>query len=76
MTGDVRFLHEAPGHLFLTHEMEDFATILQMSLLNGWGGYVLTSANVVNAFFSHDEYIEFYADDDSRLTSVREQFAS
>ena len=24
------------------------------------GGYVLTDANYVNAFFSHDEYIDFF----------------
>jgi hypothetical protein len=29
-------------------------------MLNGWGGYVLTGANYVNAFFSHDEYIRFF----------------
>ena len=29
-------------------------------MLNGWGGYVLTHADYVNAFFSHDEYIDFF----------------
>jgi hypothetical protein len=50
--GDNRLLHEAPGRLFLEHEGEDFASFLQLSMLNGWGGYVLTEANYVNAFFA------------------------
>jgi len=59
--GDQRLLDEAPGHLFLEHESEDLASFLQLSILNGWGGYLLTQADYVNLFFSHDEYIDFYA---------------
>lgn len=72
--GDYRLFHEAPGHLFLNHEMEDLTSFLQMSMLNGWGGYVLTGADYVNLFFSHDEYINFYAQKDDNLASVREEF--
>jgi len=71
---DYRLLHEAPGHLFLQHESEDLASFLQMTMLNGWGGYVLTHANYVNAFVSHDEYVDFIAKLDSNLTDVREKF--
>ncbi len=59
--GDLRLLHEAPGHLFLGHESEDLTSFLQIAMLNGWGGYILTQANYLNAFFSHDEYIDFFA---------------
>lgn len=69
--GDNRLLHEAPGHLFLEHEAEDLASFLQLSMLNGWGGYVLTEANYVNALFSHDEYIDFFGDKDTNLTDIR-----
>ena len=69
--GDNRLLHEAPGHLFVEHEAEDLASFLQLSMLNGWGGYVLTEANYVNAFFSHDEYIDFFGDKDTNLTDIR-----
>jgi hypothetical protein len=74
--GDIRLLHEAPGHLFLEHESEDLASFLQIAMLNGWGGYVLTHANYVNAFFSHDEYIEFFATLDANLTEVRREFGA
>jgi len=60
--GDLRLLREAPGHLFLEHETEDFASFLQLAMLNGWGGYGLMQANYVNLFFSHDEYIDLFAD--------------
>ena len=69
--GDNRQLHEAPGHLFLEHEAEDLASFLQLSMLNGWGGYVLTEANYVNAFFSHDEYADFFSNTDANLADIR-----
>ena len=69
--GDNRQLHEAPGHLFLGHEAEDLASFLQLSMLNGWGGYVLTEANYVNAFFSHDEYADFFGNNDANLADIR-----
>ena len=72
--GDYRLLHEAPGHLFLQHETEDLASFLQIAMLNGWGGYVLTQADYVNAFFSHDEYIDFFAQFDENLEEVRKTF--
>jgi hypothetical protein len=74
--GDQRLLHEAPGHLFLEHEAEDLASFLQVAILNGWGGHVLTHANYVNAFFSHDEYIDFHADSEANLTDVEEALGS
>jgi len=71
--GDWRLLHEAPGHLFLEHEAEDLATFLQIAMLNGWGGYVLTQANYVNAFFSHDEYIDFFAERPGMVGNIRKE---
>ena len=73
---DFRLLQEAPGHLFLSHETEDLASFLQLAMLNGWGGYVLTGANYVNVFFSHDEYLRFYAAEKSNLAEVRKGLGS
>jgi hypothetical protein len=69
--GDHRLLDQAPGHLFLEHEADDLASFLQLSMLNGWGGYVLAEANYVNAFFSHDEYIDFFGEQDEHLADAR-----
>ena len=74
--GDLRLLHEAPGHLFLEHESEDLASFLQIAMLNGWGGYILTQADYVNAFFSHDEFIDFFAKLDDNLQEVRKELGS
>jgi len=73
--GETRLLHEAPGHYFLQHEMDDLATFLQVAILNGWGGYILTEADYVNAFFSHDEYVDFYASTAGNLSAVKQWFA-
>jgi hypothetical protein len=70
--GDFRLLHEGPGHLFLGHESEDLTSFLQIATLNGWGGYILTHANYVNAFFSHDEYIDFFSSSEEGLAEVLE----
>lgn len=74
--GDLRLLHEAPGHLFLAHESEDLASFLQIAMLNGWGGYVLPHAPYVSAFFSHDEYINFYAESEADLAEVRTKWGA
>lgn len=70
--GDTRLLQEAPGHLFLGHETDDLASFLQLAMLNGWGGYVLTQADYLNVFFSHDEYIDFFAESPANLIGIRE----
>ena len=74
--GDIRLPQEAPGHLFLGHESEDLTSFLQIAMLNGWGGYVLTQADSINAFFSHDEYIDFFAGQDGNLEEVRKEFGT
>lgn len=73
-SGDHRLLHEAPGHLFLDYEAEDLASFLQVAMLNGWGGYLLTEANYINAFFSHDEFIDFFPATGGDLNEVRNVF--
>lgn len=68
---DHRLLYEAPGHLFLPHETEDLITFLQISILNGWGGYVLDEMGRVSVFFSHDEVFLFYAREASDIEEIR-----
>jgi hypothetical protein len=65
-----------PAIFVLGHESEDLASFLQLAVFNGWGGYVLTQADYVNAFFSHDEYIDFFAVQDENLADVRKEFGT
>jgi hypothetical protein len=67
---DPRNLDEAPGHLFAGNEADDLTSFLQLSMLFGWGGYLLTESNAVNAFFSHDEYIDIFSDDLALIDNV------
>jgi hypothetical protein len=67
--GDQRLLHEAPGHLFLGYEAPELVSFLQVALLCGWGGHLLPVAGFARAFVSHDEFVEFAADDPAILAS-------
>jgi hypothetical protein len=74
--GDHRLLFDAPGHLFLGFEVEDFATFLQVSMLNGWGGTILTHLDYLNAFFSHDEFVDLFSNDEGRFNALRKAIAT
>jgi hypothetical protein len=69
--GDYRLLHEAPGHLCLAYEAEDLASFLQLAMINGWGGYLLTEAGYASVVFSHDEYVHFYSDSQPVIDDIR-----
>jgi len=56
----------------MDYEAADLASFIQLAMLNGWDGYILTEANYVNAFFSRDEYIELMAKCEENLNEVRE----
>jgi hypothetical protein len=74
--GESASLQERPGHLFSSSEIDDLTTILQLSALFGWGGYLLSEANSVNCFFSHDEFIEFFAHERRQIEKLRDRLAT
>jgi hypothetical protein len=61
--GDLRQLHEAPGHLFHPFEAADLVSFLQVGILSGWDMHLVPSEGCVRAFVSHDEFVDFTADD-------------
>ena len=61
--GDRRLLTDAPGHLFLDFEAADLVTFLEVAVLCGWDAHVLPASGYARAFLSHDEFVEFAADD-------------
>jgi len=64
--GDLRLLREAPGHLFLEYEDSDLVSFLQVGLLCGWDMHLLPVGGYARAFVSHDEYVEFGADESNQ----------
>jgi hypothetical protein len=61
--GDSQQLDDAPGHLFLRHESADLISFLQVGLLCGWDMHLIPSDGYARAFVSHDEFVDFVADE-------------
>ena len=60
---DFQRLEQAPGHLFLTYEDGALMSFLQVGILNGWDMHLIPSVGYARAFVSHDEYLEFAANE-------------
>ncbi|MGE3242813.1 MAG: hypothetical protein AB7I57_17200 [Pirellulales bacterium] len=71
--GETASLGDRPGQLFTGDESDDLTSFLQLSALFGWGGYLLTEADQLNAFFSHHEYIDLFAHDHLRIEQLRDR---
>lgn len=61
--GDTRQLHEAPGHVFHRYESADLISFLQLGILCAWDMHVIPSEGYARAFVSHDEFVDFAADE-------------
>ena len=61
--GDQRLLEEAPGHLFLDYEAADLVSFLQVGIVCGWDMHLIPLVGYARAFISHDEFVEFAADE-------------
>jgi hypothetical protein len=72
--GDLALLQEAPGHLFLKHESADLISFLQVGILCGWDMHLLPIGGYSQAFVSHDEFVEFAADEHN--ASLTREFAA
>lgn len=56
--GEVRLLHEAPGHLCLDYESAEVVTLLHLAMLFGWDLHLVPTAGFARAFLCHDEWVE------------------
>jgi hypothetical protein len=61
--GEQRLIDEAPAHLFLDYEGPDLVSFLQVGILCGWDMHLIPFVGYSRAFVSHDEYVEFAADE-------------
>jgi hypothetical protein len=58
--GDLRALHEAPGHVFLDFERADLISFLGLVIGYGWGGYLMAGPASPRATFSHDGWMRVW----------------
>jgi len=61
--GDHRLLDEAPAHLFLEYEAADLVSFLEVGVLCGWDMHLIPFVGYARAFVSHDEHVQFAADE-------------
>ena len=61
--GDTSLLDEAPGHLFLDYEAADLVSFLEVGIICGWDIHLIPLVGYARAFVSHDEFVEFAADE-------------
>ena len=45
-------------------------------MLNGWGGTILTQLDYLNAFFSHDEFVDLFSNDEGSFNALRKAIAT
>jgi hypothetical protein len=49
----LRQLNEAPGHVFLAHELADFVTFIEVAALSGFDAHLVTDSTAcARAFIS------------------------
>lgn len=68
--GDRLLIEEAPGHLFLEHEMEDMAAFLHLAMLFGWDAELRPRAPYIAGSLSHHEFLDLYSADPKQLTEL------
>jgi hypothetical protein len=51
--GELRLLHEAPGHLCLHYESAEVVTLLHLGMLFGWDLHLIPTTGYARAFVSH-----------------------
>jgi hypothetical protein len=73
--GEHRPLADAPGHLFLKHEINELTTFIELALLCGWDFYLFPAPAYAAAFVSHDEYIEFHTNDSNAANAMKDSLA-
>jgi hypothetical protein len=74
--GDLRFIEDAPGHLFLEHEASDLVTFLHFGVTFGWDFQLLAEDSRVRIFVSHDEWFRISASDDELLSRIVDEMSS
>jgi hypothetical protein len=64
-------MDDAPGHLCLNYETEDLATLINLTMLNGWDAAYIPERDYVSLTFSHHNFIDVFSSDERLVTDVR-----
>jgi hypothetical protein len=70
--GDIRLIHEAPGHLCLDYEGPEVTSLIYLSTLFGWDVSLIPVAGHGVAQLSHDGWVEFGFDSNDSALRVRD----
>ncbi len=63
--GDYRLIENAPGHMFVKHEVHDLASFISICISNSYDALLLNFYDYSRFSFSHDGFLDFYTNDDS-----------
>ena len=69
--GDRRLIDDAPGHLCLNYETEDLATLIYVTMLNGWDASLIPELDYVSLTFSHHRFIDVFSDKGDLVEDIR-----
>ena len=69
--GDRRLIDDAPGHLCLNYETEDLATLIFLTMLNGWDASLIPELDYASLTFSHHGFIDVFSDNGELVEEVR-----
>ena len=70
--GEVRPIHEAPGHIFDTSDLRDLECLCDLALYFYWDASLFDGMNAIMVRTSHDETISIHARDKVRLGKLVE----
>lgn len=72
--GDLRLLHEAPGHLCLDFEVPELVTLIQLCTLFGWDTHLISTFGYGQAFLCHDEWVDLGFDCEKQYKETLQAF--
>ena len=72
--GETRFLIDAPGHMFSEPDLADIECLLDITLYFFWDASLVEGSGECVVKISHDEHIDVYATNKSRLKMFQELF--
>jgi hypothetical protein len=71
--GDLRLLHEAPGHLCLGYEQAEVVTLVHLGILFGWDVHLIPTQGHARAFVCHDEWVDLGFASQAQFEETRAQ---